>query len=262
YPMFGWAMTESPKCMNTSDLTAYKVFIDGVSEPVNSSNFVAGLTRSDLPVTFPGLCNSNDALAAYYFNASALGLTNGVHTVMWQIRDDGGNVTNIGSRYFTLLASSGQRVPQTQAGGAIGAARVRLGAASALAPPSTGATLTASVNGAPAVTVTPGLDGMSHVQMPALGLLSVDLGGPVERGYEVVGDELRALPIGSTLDAAQGRFSWQPGVGFFGPFHLVFVSGAARTDLEVTIVDPTTSDDVRLQVDTPQLNATLSGAFT
>jgi hypothetical protein len=40
------------------------------------------------------------------------------------------------------------------------------------------------------------------------------------------------------------------------------VSGAARTDLEVTIVDPTASSDVLLHVDTPQANATVTGAFT
>jgi len=39
----------------------------------------------------------------------------------------------------------------------------------------------------------------------------------------VVGDELRPLPIGSTLDAKKGTFSWLPGPGFLGTYNLVFV---------------------------------------
>ena len=50
--------------------------------------------------------------------------------------------------------------------------------------------------------------------------LTLDLGGPVEGGSQIVGGEARALPPGSTLDAAAGRFYWQAPVGFLGPFSL------------------------------------------
>ncbi len=43
------------------------------------------------------------------------------------------------------------------------------------------------------------------------------------KGYLVVGDECRPLPIGSTLDSEKGIFSWQPGHGFLGSYELVFV---------------------------------------
>ena len=36
----------------------------------------------------------------------------------------------------------------------------------------------------------------------------------------------RPLPVGSTLDAATGRFDWQPGVGFLGTYQLLFVRTA------------------------------------
>ena len=36
-------------------------------------------------------------------------------------------------------------------------------------------------------------------------------------------DELRALPIGSTLDKENGVFYWQPRPGFVGEYDLVFV---------------------------------------
>jgi hypothetical protein len=200
----------------------------------------------------------------YYLNASALGLSTGVHTLMWGIRDNGGNATNIGSRYFTLAATGGQSTAQ-----AAEAPLAQSGAAS-VAPvatlatlPARASTLSASVNGAAPATVVPDAGGVARVQMPALGLLSLDLGGPLQRGYETAADGPHALPVGSTLDASRGRFYWQPGIGFFGPFHLVFVStDSTRTDVEVTIVDPTASGDVLLHIDTPQAMATEHGGFT
>lgn len=39
-----------------------------------------------------------------------------------------------------------------------------------------------------------------------------------------MGDELRPLPIGSTLDSERGVFSWQLGPGFVGDYSFVFVS--------------------------------------
>jgi hypothetical protein len=35
-------------------------------------------------------------------------------------------------------------------------------------------------------------------------------------GFLVIGDQLRSLPIGSTLDTKGGIFTWQPGPGFYG----------------------------------------------
>lgn len=47
--------------------------------------------------------------------------------------------------------------------------------------------------------------------------------GATFEGYLRVGDQLRPLPIGSTLDARQGLFRWAPGLGFLGRYDLVFV---------------------------------------
>ena len=41
-----------------------------------------------------------------------------------------------------------------------------------------------------------------------------------------MGEELSALPAGSRLDAATGRFTWAPGAGFVGAYDLVFVRWA------------------------------------
>jgi hypothetical protein len=54
-------------------------------------------------------------------------------------------------------------------------------------------------------------------------------------GYLIVGDELRPLPIGSTLDPIVGIFSWLPGPGFLGDYRLVFVSREGRSYAHLTI---------------------------
>jgi hypothetical protein len=47
--------------------------------------------------------------------------------------------------------------------------------------------------------------------------------GSTYTGFLVVGEELRPLPIGSTLDPEAGLFSWQLGPGFLGDYRFVFV---------------------------------------
>ena len=42
-------------------------------------------------------------------------------------------------------------------------------------------------------------------------------------GYMVVGDQLRSLPPGSTLNTGTGTFCWQAGPGFVGMYRLVFI---------------------------------------
>ena len=274
YPMFGWAMTGIPKCMNTTDLTAYKVFIDGVSAPVTSSNFAAGLTRSDLPAAFPGLCNSDNALAVYYFNATALGLASGIHTLLWQITDNGGNVTNIGSRYFNLLTSSqltssqhapGEAPPVSTADRLV-VPTVRLGDARALvtlAPATTRVGARVDADDGPFAWTSPDATGHVQVQAPLVSRLTLDLDGPVDRGYQRVGDALQALPIGSTLDAAAGRFSWHPPVGYLGTFALVFVRGSEQIDVDVTWIDPTVAAPaVAMYLDRPAANGTATSPLT
>jgi hypothetical protein len=54
---------------------------------------------------------------------------------------------------------------------------------------------------------------------------------PVYNGYQLIGDRLTSLPIGSTLDIEKGVFYWQPGPGFVGDYILdfVFIPGASDT---------------------------------
>lgn len=51
-------------------------------------------------------------------------------------------------------------------------------------------------------------------------------------GYLKFQDELRPLPIGSTLDPTTGLFTWQPGPGFLGEYELVFVRQSPASQKE------------------------------
>jgi hypothetical protein len=42
-------------------------------------------------------------------------------------------------------------------------------------------------------------------------------------GYMIIFNQLRPLPIGSTLDSQTGTFYWQAGPGFVGLYRLIFV---------------------------------------
>lgn len=50
-------------------------------------------------------------------------------------------------------------------------------------------------------------------------------------GCERVGTDVRPLPVGSRLDPITGLFTWLPGPGFKGTFHLEFVADHGGTTL-------------------------------
>jgi hypothetical protein len=65
--------------------------------------------------------------------------------------------------------------------------------------------------------------------------------GETVAGYVRAGRQLRPLPVGATLDARTGRFTWAPGVGFVGRYDLVFVRTrdgrpVGRRDVRVRLV--------------------------
>jgi hypothetical protein len=41
--------------------------------------------------------------------------------------------------------------------------------------------------------------------------------------YRIVGDQLRALPTGSSFDVESGTFYWQPAPGYFGAYDFLFI---------------------------------------
>jgi hypothetical protein len=86
-------------------------------------------------------------------------------------------------------------------------------------------------------------------------------------GYMRAGSALFPLPIGSSLNAETGAFTWQPGPGFLGSYNLVFVrwlgtQAIARQEVRF-VLNPQGSNRVGAQViiDTPGPQANVSQPF-
>ena len=238
YANVGWAMTQDGKCIDTTATARYRVYIDGVSMPLTlGANWFPGPAGADIAAALPRRCDSSAAQAAYYVDVNGLGLADGLHTTGWDVTDGQGNVGAIGSRFFTVRAGS-VVAPES----ATSARVMALGVArdlDASSKASRSVLVRAGRDDVPMTTVTLDASGRYRVQFAAGSRIALDLGGKVDAGYQIVGDELRALPSGSTFDATSGQLTWQPPVPFLGAFHLVFTSGSERIDVMATIVDPT-----------------------
>jgi hypothetical protein len=92
---FGWALTGQPRQIPT-DGSTIDVLIDNVvvGHPTYN-NF-----RSDVASLFPGYANTDGAVG--YFSIDTTQYANGVHTIAWTVRDNAGNTSGVGSRYFTI----------------------------------------------------------------------------------------------------------------------------------------------------------------
>jgi hypothetical protein len=94
--------------------------------------------------------------------------------------------------------------------------------------------------------------------------------GATYSGYQVVNGERRALPLGSSLDAAQGVFYWQPAPGFLGAHDLEFVVSRLPRPVDGVGGTPPGGDDavvrvravvgtaVEMAIDTPVAGAVAS----
>ncbi len=92
---FGWALTPQPKTIPL-DGSTIDVYIDGVMAGHPSYNHF----RPDIAGLFPGYANSNGAVGVYQFDST--GLSNGLHTISWVVRDDAGAFQGVGSRFFSV----------------------------------------------------------------------------------------------------------------------------------------------------------------
>ncbi len=216
YTNVGWALTPLPNTIPT-DGSTLSVWVDGVQvgQPVY------GGFREDIAALFPGYNNSDGAAGYFYLDTSAY--ANGVHTIAWVAEDDAGNSDGIGSRYFSITNYGTDRItsPAIQAplhskpvlprGEFSGDLMVKKGFLNSSFQP-----------------VQPGPDGDYLIECPEMGRIEIHLGALLQSrgsagGYLKVGEELRRLPVGSFTDHEKGIFYWQPGPGFLGNYHLVFV---------------------------------------
>ena len=91
-------------------------------------------------------------------------------------------------------------------------------------------------------TYTSGSGGID-VQAEELDRIELHLSGTSNHqysGYLRTPAGLRPLPVGSSLNASTGAFTWMPGVGFYGAYDLTFVRWSnshvvARQDVHITL---------------------------
>ena len=276
---FGWVLSPLPKTIPI-DGSTISVWVDGawvgeLDEEPNAYN----LFRPDVAGAFPGLNNSGGPVGAFYIDMSIY--TDGVHTIFWISTDNLGQADGIGSRYFNVR--KGEPAPpavlsrhreersdvaitsQFSHCEPLGVAIPHIDSILNLPPSFTPLSVKRGFNlNAPPEIITPDNFGSVHIKITEVELIEIDLGkGSACLGYQIVGGELRPLPIGSTLSnrvhkppsnepvstkrnmyPSNWTFAWLPGPGFLGTYELVFVvkdgSGSMRRiSLNVKIVPKT-----------------------
>jgi hypothetical protein len=224
YVNFGWALTPQPKTIpvNGSTIT---VLVDGVSQGSADYNHF----RPDIAGLFPGLNNADGAIGFKVLDTTPL--ANGTHTIVWVVTDDQGATEGIGSRFFTV-ANGASAVIATEAR-ATAVRAVDVAALLVAKGPLLGRR--GFDLAAPFGSYAPTGSGRVIVRGEEIDRFELALGerpGVRYTGYLRTGDTLAALPIGSSLDAATGVFTWAPGVGFIGTYDFVFVRSEGATAIE------------------------------
>jgi Leucine-rich repeat (LRR) protein len=230
YTTTGWALTSLPKSI-PADGSTLGVYVDGmkVGQPI-FGQYHAGAARM-----FPNLANSRGAEGSYSLDTSTY--ADGMHVLGWAAGDNFGMTAGTGQNYFKIENGS-RRMPSS---------------------PLTDSYTWDALMGLPAFQqplrvkrgyaaenlgelVYPSGEGTVPVEMEELDRVVIELTpGASETtnaqytGYLVVGNDLRPLPVGSTLDHEKGIYYWQSGAGFIGQYDLVFTDGTALIKIMVNI---------------------------
>lgn len=247
----GWVLTPPPNSIPT-DGSSINVFVDGV----NLGHPTYNVYRSDIAAFFPGYANSDGAHA--YFDFDTTTYENGIHSIYWTAEDSAGNADGIGSRYFTIQNTGNSNSK-------ISAARHQEYARDKV--PYTFSQIAAiPVNDLKPIkvkksfkinsgyyTTDPDEEGTFNIKIKELERIVIELSNEssVIGGYSIIGNELRSLPIGSTLDTRKGIFYWQPGPGFFGEYRFVFVeemqSGEMKRKNVTVTIEPKATHIVKME---------------
>lgn len=223
----GWVLTPNPNTI-PKDGSTIDVYVDGV----NLGHPVYNVYREDIAKFFPGFANSDGA--GGYFDFDTTAFQNGLHTIYWSVTDDAGNSEGIGSRYFSIQNTGASRsssqsismasVTSLKQPAAVGSVKIRKGFN--------------RNTGTRALPID--ASGRIEVEIEELGRIEMHLPGNGKYdGYMVVNEQLRPLPIGSTMDRSNGVFYWQPGPGAKGTFDFIFIktndSGAITERIMTTV---------------------------
>ena len=220
YVNFGWALTPMPG-MIPLDGTTITVNVDGVT----IGNPTYNQFRGDIASLFTGFANSNGAVGYMYLDTTKM--TNGLHTISWNVYDNKVRGNGIGSRFFNvfnvgtgLTADLGSSEPSS-------IAALPDEDPSAVAPETSVEDKVISLD----------VEEMDRIEQ-RVGATS---------GYVVANGARQPLPVGSTLQ--DGVFYWQLAPVFLGEYDMVFERPGARpTHLRVMVHPKTYSTGEALVV--------------
>ena len=230
---WGWVLTPPPNAIPAEDSTIH-VYVDGV----NLGHPIYNIYREDIATLFPGYANSHGA--AGYFCLDTTVYEDGLHTIQWTAADNAGNTDGIGSRYFTIQNTGSGSVEQSPVNRQWPVENKEL----------TGMPVNDSYNepirlktgynkNIQPQTVYPDDNGVIHIKIRELERVEIDFQGAASLsdtiGYQLVGNQLKRLPIGSFLDKGQGIFYWTPGPGFIGVYELAFMDNRKHLIQKVKI---------------------------
>ncbi len=228
---WGWVLTPLPNTIPT-DGSTINAWVDGV----NLGHPTYNIYRSDIAQFFPGYNNSSGA--AGYFILDTTAYANGVHTIQWTATNNAGNTDGIGSRYFTIRNTNPGSVSAVISRGRGGLPPCFAGIQDIqdkgqevlnFSPDEPIAFKKGFAETAEPREIYPDENGLITIECEELQRVELHLQAgkglfpSYYIGCQMVGHQVRPLPIGSFLDSEKGIFYWQPGPGFVGSYQLVFI---------------------------------------
>lgn len=264
YSNFGWVLSRGTTRADPPGGGTVAVVIDGafVGSPVGWTS------RPDLSSLFSAAeyAGIETALAVYTFDPSQM--TNGVHTIAWVVTDNLGVADGIGSRYFTVTGGTAQSqiaAQRTRDAATVVDAVYVASRGRALFVGRRGFDFDTPVRPLPADEA--GRKLLHGEELDRFELRPLEAGDGRYSVYLRSGATLGPAPAGSVLDPAIGAFTWQPGVGYIGPYDLLFVRWRGEAVVERTevriVLHPKRSNRVGPQVviDTPSAGADVGGGL-
>jgi hypothetical protein len=208
---FGWALCPNPNKIPI-DSSTISVIIDG--QPAGHPTY--NQFRSDIATMFPGYMNSGGAVGYFYVDTTKL--SNGIHTISWNVFDNANNGDGIGSRYFNVFNTGNGSAAEPEEPMEEPLREKNQNQHRQESDANCGTGILACVDLRAIFSQPPRERSPSIVEIEEVGQLELPL--DAISGHQLVNGEHRPLPIGSSLK--RGVFYWQPGPGFLGEYHLVF----------------------------------------
>lgn len=224
----GWVLTPQPHIIPQDGSTLH-AYIDGQNIGTLAYNYF----RKDISEYFPGYMNSNGAMA--FLDIDTSDFSDGIHTIQWTATDNAGNTDGIGSRFFTIY-NPGYTRPASlpnKNNPALSNPHPRLSTSQIkeimTKPPQQNLPLIFATGHAAIPSfqsIHPGQHGCQHVtlaQDQRLIIQPAQLDAQLVDARLLVNNQVRPLPIGSSLNPHHGTFYWQVGPGFLGEFSFILI---------------------------------------